>query len=179
MQMSRTRFTVRRLMAVVAVVAVIMGVLVQFLKAVDAAIHGPYATAFNQSCQQLADRAGLVGSPESDVVKVLGKPTSVWRYWSVRDLTDRPAAGAYLITTYNFGPVPSFRAGSFRSIASEASLGRPSNLTTEAAELSVIWLFRCTQCSLAIAYHRSFCRTPARDTVTHGQDRKGEYGIAV
>ena len=102
MQMSRTRFTVRRLMAVVAVVAVIMGVLVQFLKAVDAAIHGPYATAFNQSCQQLADRAGLVGSPESDVVKVLGKPTSVWRYSSVRDLTDRPAAGAYLITTYNF-----------------------------------------------------------------------------
>ena len=76
------QFSVRRMMAVVAVVAVIMSVLVSLSKAVDAANHGPYTISFNQHCQVLADRAGLVGSPESDVVKVLGKPTSVWRYWS-------------------------------------------------------------------------------------------------
>ena len=39
MQMPRMRFSVRRLMAVVAVVAGIMGALVQLLKAVDAAIR--------------------------------------------------------------------------------------------------------------------------------------------
>ena len=37
MQMPRMRFTVRRLMAVVAVFAVIMSVLVPLLKAIDAA----------------------------------------------------------------------------------------------------------------------------------------------
>jgi hypothetical protein len=114
MQMSRMRFTVRRLMAVVAVVAVIMGVLVPLLNAIDAVNHGPYATAFNQRCQELADRTGLVGSPESDVIKLLGKPTSVWRYWSVEDLTGRPAAGAYLITTYNYAPCSFVPCGIFQ-----------------------------------------------------------------
>ena len=104
MPMPPMRFTVRRLMAVAAVVAVIMGVLVPLVKAIDAANHGPYARAFNQRCQELVDRAGLVGSPESDVVKVLGKPTSVWRYWSVTHLTGNPAADAYLITTHNYAP---------------------------------------------------------------------------
>jgi hypothetical protein len=112
--MPRMRFTVRRLMAVVAVVAVIMGVLVPILKGIDAANHGPYATAFNQRCQKLADRAGLVGSPESDVVQVLGEPTSVWRYWSVRNLTGSPAAGAYLITTYNYAPCSFVPLGIFQ-----------------------------------------------------------------
>jgi hypothetical protein len=103
MPMPRMRLEVRRLMGVVAVVAAIMGILVPLLKAIDAASHGPYTMALNQRCQDLADRAGLAGSPESDVVKVLGEPTSVWRYWSGTDLTGHPAAGAYSITTYNYG----------------------------------------------------------------------------
>ena len=46
------RFTVRRLMAVVAVVAVIMALLIPVVKAIDAATHGPYATWFNAACQR-------------------------------------------------------------------------------------------------------------------------------
>ena len=80
----------------------------------DAATHGPYARAFNQRCQRLADRAGLVGSPESDVVKVLGKPTSVWRYWSATDLAGRPVAGADFIATYNYAPCPFAPCGMFQ-----------------------------------------------------------------
>src|SRR5215472_8600169 len=114
MRWPRVRFTVRRLMAVVAVVAVIMAVLVPVLKAIDAMTHGPYARAFNQRCQGLADRAGLVGSPKTDVVKVLGEPTSVWRYWSGMDQTGRPAAGAYIITTYNYAPCPFVPFGKFQ-----------------------------------------------------------------
>jgi hypothetical protein len=53
------------MMIVVAVVAVIMGVVVPVLEAIDAMAHGPYATAFNQRCQALANRAGLVGSPRA------------------------------------------------------------------------------------------------------------------
>jgi hypothetical protein len=95
MRMPRMRFTLRRLMAVVAVVAVIMGALIPVLKAIDAIAHSPYAMMFNRRCQALANRAGLVGSPESDVVKVLGEPTSVWKYWSLIDsTTGSPAAGA-------------------------------------------------------------------------------------
>jgi hypothetical protein len=71
MRMPRLRFTVKQLMAVV-VVAVIMGVLLPALHAIDAMEHGPYARAFNQRCQWLANQAGLVGRPESDVVKILG-----------------------------------------------------------------------------------------------------------
>ena len=97
-----------------AIVAVIMSVSVSLLKAVDAANHGPYITAFNQRCQELADRAGLVGRSESDVVKVLGKHTSVWRYWSTRDGMDRPAPGAYLITIYNYAPCSFLPCGKFQ-----------------------------------------------------------------
>jgi hypothetical protein len=115
MRFPRVRFTVRRLMAVVAIVAVIMGILAPVLTAIDAIAHGPYATAFNQRCQGLANRAGLVGRPESDVVKVLGEPTSVWRYWSsVDSTTRRPVAGAYLITTYNYAPCAFVPCGLFQ-----------------------------------------------------------------
>ena len=105
--MPRMRFTVRRLMAVVAVVAVILGVLIPVLQAVDAIAHGPNAGVFNQHFEALANRAGLVGSPESGVIKVLGEPTSVWKYWSSIDsTTGRPSAGAYLITTCNYAALP-------------------------------------------------------------------------
>ena len=121
--MLRTRFTVRRLMAVVAVVAVTMGVLVPLLKAIDAANHGPYTISFNQHCQELADRAGLVESPESDVPKVLGRPTSVWRHWTKREPLGPPAPGAYLKTTYNYAPCSFLPCGCSGSTALEVSLG--------------------------------------------------------
>ena len=115
MPMPRIRFTVRRLMAVVAVAAGMMGVLMPLLNAIDAANHGPHATEFNERCQELADGAGLVGRLESYVVEVLGKPTSVWKYWSATDLqTGQPAAGAHLITTYNFAPSFFMPCGKFQ-----------------------------------------------------------------
>ena len=87
------RFTVRRLMAVVAVVAVIMALLIPVVKAIDAATHGPYATWFNAACQR-ADEAGLVGRPEADVVSVMGPPTFTYEYES----------GGGWTRTYNYAP---------------------------------------------------------------------------
>jgi hypothetical protein len=114
MRLPGMQFSVRRMMAVVAVVAVIMCVLVSLLKAVDAANHGPYTTAFNQRCQELANRAGLVGSPESNVRKVLGEPTSVWRRRSQWHTDGRPVAVAYLNTTYNYAPCSFLPCGKFQ-----------------------------------------------------------------
>jgi hypothetical protein len=114
MRLPGVQFSVRRMMAVVAVVAVIMSVSVSLLKAADAANHGPYTYAYNQRCQELADRAGLVGSPESDVVKVLGRPTSLWRHWSQWYQNGRPAPGAYINTTYNYAPCSFLPCGVFQ-----------------------------------------------------------------
>ena len=114
MRLPGVRFSVRRMMAVVAVVAVIMSILVSLLKAVDAANHGPYTISFNRRCQELADRAGLVGRPESDVVRVLGEPTSLWRSWSQWYPNGRPADGAYLITIYNYSPCSFLPCGKFQ-----------------------------------------------------------------
>src|SRR4051812_4710832 len=81
----------------------------------DSIIHGPYATWYNNRCQELADRAKLIGRPESDVVKVLGPPTAVWKYWSgVWTSTGRPIPGAYLTTTYNYAPCPISPSGLFQ-----------------------------------------------------------------
>jgi hypothetical protein len=88
------RFTMRRLMAVVAIAAVIMAVLIPVLKAIDAATRGPYATWFNAACQRRADEAGLVGRPETDVVLVMGPPTFTYEYESVGGWT----------RTYNYAP---------------------------------------------------------------------------
>ena len=114
MRLPGVQFSVRRMMAVVAVVAVIMSVLVSLLKAVDAANHGPYTISFNQHCQELADRAGLVGGPESNVRKVLGKPTSVWRYWNRWYPDGHLPARAYLITIYNYAPCSFLPCGVFQ-----------------------------------------------------------------
>lgn len=114
MRLPGVQLSVRRMMAVVAIVAVIMSVSVSLLKAADAANHGPYATAFNQRCQELADRAGLVGSAENDVVKVLGKPTSVWRHWSQWHPNGHPAPGACINTTYNYAPCSFLPCGVFQ-----------------------------------------------------------------
>jgi hypothetical protein len=94
MRLPRVRFTVRRLMAVVAAVAVIMAVLFPVLKAIDAATHGPYAIWFNGACQRRADEAGLVGRPEKDVISVMGPPTFTYEYESVGVWT----------RTYNYAP---------------------------------------------------------------------------
>ena len=69
----RVQFAVRRLMIPVGV-AVAATLVAGFIWGIDALYHGPYTTAFNWRCQRLADRAGLVGSPESDVAKILGSP---------------------------------------------------------------------------------------------------------
>jgi hypothetical protein len=115
MRLPRVRFTVRQMMVAVAVVAMIMAVLVRVLTAIDAMSHGPYAKAFNHRSQRLADRAGLVGRPESDLTKILGEPTSVWRYWSAVSMkTRQPSPGAYLVTTYNYAPCSYVPFGMFQ-----------------------------------------------------------------
>jgi hypothetical protein len=112
--LSRVQFTVRRLMIPVGV-AVAATLAVGFIWGIDALYHGPYATALNRRCQRLADRAGLVGSPESDVTKILGEPTSVWRYWSAVSMeTRQPSPGADLITTHNYAPCPYVACGLFQ-----------------------------------------------------------------
>jgi hypothetical protein len=86
-----------------------------FLWVIDALYHGPYSAAFNRRCQRVADRAGLLGSPEGNVTRTLGEPTSVWRYWSAVCMeTGRPSPGAYLITTYNYAPCPFAPFGKFQ-----------------------------------------------------------------
>jgi len=108
------QFTVRRLMMPVGV-AVAATLVAGFIWGIDALCHGPYATAFNWRCQQLADRAGLVGRPEGEVVQVLGAPSSVWRWWSMVNMqTRRPAPGAYLVATYNYAPCPYVPSGKFQ-----------------------------------------------------------------
>lgn len=69
-------------------------VLLATLAVLDASHHGPYATWFNRRCQQLADESRLVGSPESDVVSILGRPTF---HYAGDDDARR---------TYNYAPWP-------------------------------------------------------------------------
>jgi hypothetical protein len=88
MRLPRVRFTVRRLMLVVAVLAT-LALLGLVLPALDAASHGPYSTWYNRRCQKIANEAGLVGRPERDVIRVLGAPTYT-----------------YGTRTYNYAPCP-------------------------------------------------------------------------
>ena len=80
MGLPRLRFTVQRLMIVLAVLGVLMGILFPVLGAFDAITHGPYAIWFNRDCQRRADEAGLIGRPEKDVVTVLEPPTFTYEY---------------------------------------------------------------------------------------------------
>jgi hypothetical protein len=120
--MPRARFTVRRMMLRVGVAVAVM-LVVGFIWGIDACYHGPYATAYNWRCQRLADRAGLVGRSEREVVKVLGAPTSVWRWQSPVEITPRlpwpgpssvPTYGDYTVTTYNYAPCPYTGFGMFQ-----------------------------------------------------------------
>jgi hypothetical protein len=88
--------------------------LVACLWVFDAFTHGPYATFFNHRCQRLAEQARLVGGPESKVVKVLGTPTWIWKYWSSIDTTGNPSAGAHFTVTYNYAPCPLAASGLFQ-----------------------------------------------------------------
>jgi hypothetical protein len=115
-------FTVRRLM-IPGGVAVAATLVVGFIWGIDALYHGPYATAFNRRCQRRADRAGLVGRSERAVVKVLGAPTSVWRWQSPVELRPRlplpgpssvPTYGDYTVTTYNYAACPYVPYGMFQ-----------------------------------------------------------------
>jgi hypothetical protein len=118
----RVQFTVRRLMKPVGV-AIAATLMVVFLWVIDALYHGPYATVFNQRCQRLADRARLVGRSEREVVKILGAPTSVWRWQSPAEIRPRlpwpgpysvPTYGDYTVTTYNYAPCPYTGFGLFQ-----------------------------------------------------------------
>jgi hypothetical protein len=80
----------------------------------DDSCHGPWAVAFNQRCQERAQRADLVGRPERDVPDVMGPASSVWRYWSETDLSGQPVVGASFIVTYNYAPCPFVPAGVFQ-----------------------------------------------------------------
>lgn len=62
--------------AAVAAFAVTLPVLV----IIDCFGHGPYCSWYNQRCQELADRAHLVGRPVADIPLILGPPSSIWDY---------------------------------------------------------------------------------------------------
>ena len=51
---------------------------------VEAAALGPYTTWFNQRMKARAERAGLVGRPESEVEEVLGRASSSYRFPAAR-----------------------------------------------------------------------------------------------
>ncbi len=91
----KPRWTIRRLMIAIAVVAFLFGVIRPIYLVFDAVGHGPYTRAFNRRCQQMADDAHLIGRPEADVIAVLGEPTSTYEYG---DWDDVP------LRTFNYAP---------------------------------------------------------------------------
>ncbi len=97
-------FTIWRLMIAVAVVAFLFGVVRPAFLVFDALSHGPFTVAYNRDCQRLADEARLIGKPESEVIKVLGEPTSVWEY-------DHPDGWT---KTFNYAPVSFVSSGKFQ-----------------------------------------------------------------
>jgi hypothetical protein len=105
MRLPRLRFTVRRLMATVAVVAVSLAVVPPVLTAIDAANHGPFATWFNHDCQRRADEAVLVGRPEKDVTAVLGPPSYTYEY---------QGGNGRMTRTYNYAPSGLFPTAKFQ-----------------------------------------------------------------
>ena len=105
MGLPRLRFTVRRMMIFVAILAVLMSILVPVLAGFDAAIHGPFATWFNNDCQRRADEARLIGRSEKDVVMVLGPPTFTYELEDLAGIKTR---------TYNYAPCSYFPTGKFQ-----------------------------------------------------------------
>ena len=78
------------------IAAAVLGIwmTIQVVLVIDASVHGPYCTWYNNDCLRLSMRASLVGRPESDVKSVLGKSSSVWEY-------DQPSGRT---RTYNYAP---------------------------------------------------------------------------
>lgn len=72
----------------------------------ESAELGPYTSWFNNRLLAKAEQAQLVGSPADRVVKVLGPPDNVMRFWEVLDADGRPAAHAKFVTTYEHYPYP-------------------------------------------------------------------------
>lgn len=93
----RRRLTIRRLMVWVAVIAILLAIVPPVVLFIDAGSHGPYACWYNAHMQRLSDEAGLVGRPEADIVRVLGKPS--YTYGS---------------STYNYCPCPFSPYGKFQ-----------------------------------------------------------------
>src|SRR5947209_2272714 len=90
----KNRLTLRKLILAVALIALLLGVVWPAYRAFDAFHHGPFTRAYNRECQRLADDAHLIGKPESEVLVVLGPPTSIWDY-------DQPGGRT---RTFNYQP---------------------------------------------------------------------------
>ena len=140
MRLPREWFKVKQILLVV-VVAIAAFLLTGFIWGIDALYHGPYATAFNWRCQQLADRAGLVGRPEGEVVQVLGprRPSGGGGAWKIcRPGGPRPEPTLSQPTTTPLART--FRAGSSRSTAPAVSSGILSSSTIDPEDLvGVAW----------------------------------------
>jgi hypothetical protein len=98
------RFFQRTMVTVVLLIALLL--CVGILSLFEAVGRGPYTTWHNERCEQLSVRAKLIGKPESDVFKVLGHPSSVWKY---EDVPGEPTT-----TTYNYAPYPWVASGMFQ-----------------------------------------------------------------
>ncbi|MCA9428019.1 MAG: hypothetical protein KC994_23270 [Candidatus Omnitrophica bacterium] len=76
---------------------------------------GPYVTRYNQRLMALATENNLRGKTESEVEKVLGEPTFVWRRWNKwRMDTGEPTSDAEFIVTYNYAPFRFFPSKVFQ-----------------------------------------------------------------
>lgn len=76
---------------------------------------GSYVQEYNQRLMDLAEASSLVGKPEEEIEKALGKPTSIWRNWNPHDMeTGEPEPGAKLTLTYNYFPFRFFPSKIFQ-----------------------------------------------------------------
>ncbi len=80
MRIPRVRFTVRRMMVFVAIVAAILFILRPAYFYIDATFNGPYTKAYNRDHESLAAAARLVGKTEADAIRVLGEPVGIYEY---------------------------------------------------------------------------------------------------
>jgi hypothetical protein len=85
----------------------VVGLLLLILAASwESAEVGPYTSWFNNRLLAKAEQAHLVGSSADRVVKVLGQPDNIMRFWEVLDADGRPAIHAQFVTTYEYYPYP-------------------------------------------------------------------------
>ncbi len=76
----RQRWTVRRMMVAIAIVALVLVVLRPAYFYLDANLNGPSTRAYDRECKRIADAAGLLGKTEADAIRILGEPAEIWEY---------------------------------------------------------------------------------------------------